>query len=556
MNLNLKLLALAAALILVCKSFGCTNIIVSKGASQTGSVMVSYSADSHVLYGELYYKPAATYPQGATMKVYEWDTGKFLGEIAQAEKTYSTIGNMNEHQLIIAESTWGGRSELADSTGIMDYGSLIYITLQRARTAREAIVVLTGLAEKYGYYSSGESISIADPNEAWILEITGKGVKMIDGANANKGAVWVAARVPDGYVSAHANHARIGNFPLDDPDNWLYSKGVISFARENGFFEGDDSEFSFTKAYAPLDYTAMRGCEARVWSVFRKIDESMDKHVDYAMGRNAANPMPLFVKPNKKLTLKDMVAFMRDHYEGTPLDMRNDIGAGGQALPYRWRPLTWNFDGVEYMNERAIATQQTGFWFVGEARSWLPDVVGGILWFGVDDAGTSCLTPVYSASNRVPECFEESNGSMLKYSSTSAFWLFNRVSNFAYLRYDMISKDILAAADAFIDEALTEIPSVDAEARALYEKSPERARSFITNYSIQTARQLFDTWNDLDKYLLVKYMDGNVKKERNGKFLDNGHDEQRSEMPDFPGYNDTWKRAVVRDAGDRLKVIK
>lgn len=556
MNLNLKLLALAAALILVCKSFGCTNIIVSKGASQTGSVMVSYSADSHVLYGELYYKPAATYPQGATMKVYEWDTGKFLGEIAQAEKTYSTIGNMNEHQLIIAESTWGGRSELADSTGIMDYGSLIYITLQRARTAREAIVVLTGLAEKYGYYSSGESISIADPNEAWILEITGKGVKMIDGANANKGAVWVAARVPDGYVSAHANHARIGNFPLDDPDNWLYSKGVISFARENGFFEGDDSEFSFTKAYAPLDYTAMRGCEARVWSVFRKIDESMDKHVDYAMGRNAANPMPLFVKPNKKLTLKDMVAFMRDHYEGTPLDMRNDIGAGGQALPYRWRPLTWNFDGVEYMNERAIATQQTGFWFVGEARSWLPDVVGGILWFGVDDAGTSCLTPVYSASNRVPECFEESNGSMLKYSPTSAFWLFNRVSNFAYLRYDMISKDILAAADAFIDEALAEIPSVDAEARALYEKSPERARSFITNYSIQTARQLFDTWNDLDKYLLVKYMDGNVKKERNGKFLDNGHDEQRSEMPDFPGYNDTWKRAVVRDAGDRLKVIK
>ena len=363
---------LAAALLPLRQAEACTNILVSKGASRDGSTMVTYTADSHQLYGCLYFRPAAKYAPGTMMPVYEWDTGRYLGEIPQAAETYSVIGNMNEHQLVIAESTFGGRHELVDTIGLIDYGTLIYTTLQRARTAREAIAVMNDLVTKYGYCSEGESFSIADPNEVWHMEMVGKGVEMKDGANVNRGAVWVAVKVPDGYISMHANQARITQFPLDDPQNCLYSPDLIAFAKSKGLYKGPDKGFSFAEAFAPADFSALRACEARVWSTFNRVTRgAMEKYLDYAMGHNRSNRMPLFVKPVEKLSAKEVMWLMRDHYEDTPLDMRNDIGAGGHNLPYRWRPMTFTVDGQEYVNERAIATQQTGFWFVSQSRSWL-----------------------------------------------------------------------------------------------------------------------------------------------------------------------------------------
>lgn len=535
----------------------CTNLIVTKGASTDGSVLVTYAADSHQLYGALYHTPAGVHAKGEMIKIYEWDTGKYLGEIPQVEQTYNTVGNMNEHQLIISETTYTGRKELADSTGIMDYGSLIYVTLQRAKTAREAIKVFVDLANTYGYASTGESLTFADKNEAWIVEIIGKGCKIVDGKNVNKGIVWVAMLIPDGYISAHANQARITQFPLNDPNTCMYAPDVISFAREMGYFKGKDKDFSFSDTYAPLDFSAMRACEARVWSFFRKHTEGMDKYLDYAMGKNKKNRMPLWVKPTTKVSPKQVMDGMRDHYEGTPMDMTTDLGAGGSACPYRWRPMSWSVDGVDYINERAIATQQTAFWFVGQSRPWLTDAVGGILWFGVDDAGTSCLTPVYSSSRRVPECFADGNGHMTKYSSTAAFWLFNRVTNFAYtMRYDMMSKDILKVVDRWENDALKEVRAIDAAAEILYKESPEMALNFLTDYSVNKAQNLFSTWTELDQYLLVKYLDGNVKQEDANGFKDNGNGRNIPTSPHFPGYNDKWKRAVAADNGEILKVVK
>ena len=546
--------ALLGALLSPRAGNACTNILITKGASTDGSTMISYAADSHTLYGELYYHPAQDYAPGTMVKIYEWDTGKYLGEIPQVAHTYQTVGNVNEHQLMISETTFVGRTELMDTTGIMDYGSLIYIALQRAKTAREAIEVITTLANEYGYVSSGESVSIADPNEVWILEMIGKGMDIVDGKNRNKGIVWVARRIPDGYVSAHANQARITQFPLDDPENCLYAPDVISFAREAGLYSGSDKDFSFSDTYSPLDFNLMRGCEARVWSVFRKVAKGMDQYEDYALGHNPRNRMPLWVKPEKKVSPKEVMDFMRDHYEDTPLDMRYDIGAGGNKLPYRWRPMDFEVDGEKYVNERAIATQQTGFWFVAQARSWLPDPIGCILWFGVDDAGTSCLTPIYCSVDRVPECFAQGNGSMAEYSPTSAFWLFNRVTNFAYLRYDRMSADILRVVNDHENSCLSEVKAVDEAAQTLYKESPELAINYLTNYSVGTAQAMFNKWVELDHYLLVKYMDGNVKKEKDGKFETNGNGPRMIAMPDFPGYDDTWKKAVAGSTGDRLKV--
>lgn len=542
-------------------SEACSNILVSKGASKDGSVLLSYSADSHILYGELYYKKGNVHAPGTMLKIYEWDTGKYLGEIAQAPRTYNMVGNMNEHQVIITETTYGGLPQLEDTTGIVDYGSLIYITLQRAKSAREAIKIMADLVNEYGYRSSGESISIADKNEIWILEIIGKGTKMVNGKNVNKGAVWVAMRIPDGYVSAHANHARITQFPLNDPQNCLYSPDVISFAKESGLYKGSDKDFSFSDVYAPLDFGSMRGCEARVWSAFNimgkgKIgDKPSDFYLDYAMGHNAANRLPLFIKPAEKISVKDVANIMRDHYEGTALDMTKDIGAGGHALPYRWRPMTFKVDGASYTNERAIATQQTGFWLVGQSRNWLPDEIGGILWFGVDDAATSCLTPIYTSTLKVPECFAEGNGYMTKYSSTSAFWIFNRVTNFAYLLYDRVAPEIRVAIEEHETAAMDRTPSVDAVAMNLYKESPQKAREFLSDYTVTTAQSMFMKWKNLDEYLLVKYIDGNVKKQdKNGCFLDNGSGRNIPASPSQPGYSDMWKKAVKEQAGERLKV--
>lgn len=529
----------------------CTNFIITRGASTDGSIMVTYAADSHQLYGCLYkYTPSKR--AAAMMPVYEWDTGKYLGDIPQAEFTYSTVGNMNEHSLIITETTFGGREELVDPEGRVDYGSLIYIALQRARTAREAIDVIVDLANTYGYASSGESFSIADTEEAWIMELIGKGP-------GNKGIVWVARRIPDGYICAHANQARITTFPKDDPENCLYAPDVISFAREKGYYSGDDADFSFCDAYAPLNFSAMRACEARVWSFFRTFADDMDKYVDYAMGYNAANRMPLWVKPAAKISPKQVFDAMRDHFEGTPMDMTKDLGAGGHGLPYRWRPMSFEVDGKEYINERATATQQTGFWMVGQARPGKT----GILWFGVDDAATSCLTPIYCNTTEVPECFAEGNGSMLEYSPTSAFWLFNRVTNFAYLRYDMMSADIRKVVDFWERSMLEAVAGVDWTVEGM---SPKQQRKHLTQFSVNTAQVMFENWTRLDKYLLIKYMDGNVKSEHDdvlryvigeggdaSHFVDNGNGRDIPGDIQFPGYNDKWKRAVVEDNGEVLQ---
>ncbi len=562
---KLRLILAATAVCAYGAASACTNFIVTRGASTDGSVMVTYAADSHALYGALYHTPGGKHKSGAMLPVYEWDTGRYLTDIPQVKETWSTIGNMNEHSLIIGETTYGGRPELEDSTGRMDYGSLIYITLQRARTAREAIGVIAELADTYGYASSGESFSIADPNEAWIMELIGKGCKLDKkGRNTRKGIVWVARRIPDGYVSAHANQARITTFPKDDPENCVYSPDVISFAREMGYYDGPDADFSFCDAYAPLDFGAMRACEARVWAFFRTVADDMDRYTDYAMGHNKDNRMPLWVKPRAKVSPKTVFDCMRDHYEGTPMDMTADIGAGGHNCPYRWRPMEFEVDGVKYVNERATATQQTGFWFVAQARPGVTDDMG-ILWFGVDDAATSCLTPIFCSAQEVPECFREGNGSMLEYSPTSAFWLFNRTTNFAYMRYDMISADIRKVADKWENDMLRNVQALNAKVGKM---SPGARRGYLTELSVSTAQQLFDRWQKLNGYLLVKYMDGNVKSEHGdvlsfldgdggpAHFVDNGNGKQIPGKIQFPGYNEKWKRAVAADNGEVLKAVK
>ena len=555
---NIRTILAAAAMLSYGAAAACTNFIVTKGASTDGSVMVSYAADSHSLYGALYHSAGGKHSQGAILPIYEWDTGRYLTDIPQAGESYSTVGNMNEHSLIIAETTFGGREELADPAGLMDYGSLIYITLQRAKTAREAIGVIVELANTYGYASSGESFSIADPEEAWIMELIGKGSKPdTAGINTRKGIVWVARRIPDGYVSAHANQSRITTFPLDDPENCLYAPDVIDFAREMGYFEGEDADFSYCDAYGPADFGTVRGCDARVWAFFRTVADGMDAYEQYAMGYDMQNRMPLWVKPRAKVSPKTVFDCMRDHYEGTPMDMTRDLGAGGHNCPYRWRPMTFEVDGEEYLNERATATQQTGFWFVGQARADVPDNMG-ILWFGVDDAATV---------QEVPECFREGNGSMLEYSPTSAFWLFNRVTNFAYMRYDMIAADIRKVTDAWENGLLEEVRGVDARAGE-FETAAARRR-YLTRFSVGKAQELFARWSKLDRYLMVKYMDGNVKSEHGDvlafldsdapmakHFVENGNGRQIPDKIRFPGYNEKWKRAVAADNGKILKVVK
>jgi dipeptidase len=536
-------------------SHACSNFLITKAASADGSTMISYSADSHELYGELYHWKAATWPEGTMLDIYEWDTGKFLGQIKQAVKTYNVVGNINEHQLAIGETTFGGREELGSQPGaIIDYGSLMYIALQRAKNAREAILVMTMLVEEYGYYSSGESFSIADPNEVWILEMIGKG-------KGEKGAVWVAKRIPDGYISGHANHARIRTFTLANKKNSITSKqfgriyepdveviyayDVINFARAKGWFDGKDKDFSFSDIYAPVDFGGARFCEARVWSVFRKVHDDMDQYLDYAMGHNLENRMPLWIKPNRKITLEDMMDFMRDTYEGTPLDMAKDIGAGPHAKPYRWRPLTWVVDGVRYCNERAVATQQTGFVFVSQSRSWLPDPIGGILWFGVDDAKSNVFVPLYCSMTKAPVNFAEGNGGMMEWSDDAAFWIFNQVAHLAYLRYDSIIVDIQKVQQELEKKFMAYTPAIDAAANELFLTNHELAVSFLTEYSLKQSRYTFERWNELYRFLFMKYLDGNVKYP--------GAPNQNPKVT-WPGYGEEWYQRIVKDTDDHFKV--
>jgi len=526
---------LFVTLLLVSKaSWACTNFLAGKGATIDGSTLVTYSADSYALYGALYHYPAATYPAGTMLDIREWDTGKYLGQIKQVEKTYSVIGNINEHQLCIAETTFGGRPELADSTGIMDYGSLIYVTLQRAKTARQAIKIMTDLVAEYGYYSDGESFSIADPNEVWIMEMIGKGA-------GNKGAVWVALRIPDDCVSAHANQARITTFPLNDRENCIYSPDVISFAREKGYFSGKDKDFSFSDTYNPLDFGGLYWCEARVWTFFRQIDPKMDKYLSYIKGETKER-MPLWIKPKNKVSAQDFKNFMRDQYEGTELDITQNMAAGPFHTKLRLSPLSFKVDGVEYAQERPVATQQTGFSFVAQMRNWLPGYIGGILWFGVDDAASSLYVPMYCGITEIPECYREDNGSLLQYSSTSAFWTYNAVANFAYSRYSLMMPDIKKVQTHWEDNFNTLIPAID---KAAQELPKTEARAFLTNFSLSQAETSTMAWKKLGEYLLVKYLDGVVKKEKNGKFEQNEFHAPPGVLR--PGYPEEYLREMVKN---------
>jgi dipeptidase len=549
-------------------TYACTNFLVTKGASVNGSTMITYSADSHQLYGELYYWPARDYPQGSLLDVYEWDTRKYMGKIRQIAHTYTVVGNMNEHQLAIGETTYTGNESLIDTTGIIDYGSLIYITLQRAKNAREAIKVMSDLVSEYGYASSGESFSIADPNEAWIFEIIGRGP-------GSKGAVWVARRIPDGYISGHANQARIQTFPLatgkknsiainskdltrisDPVVECVYAYDVIDLARAKKLFSGKDEEFSFSDTYAPITFEGARMCEIRVWSFFKSVNDDMNQYFNYVSGHDLSKRMPLWIKPNRKISNYDMMNFMRDHLEGTDLDMRKDVGAGSFGLPYRWRPLTWKVTGdknvPEYCNERATSTQQTGFVFVAECRNWFPDPIGGIFWFGVDDAATTVFTPMYCGITEIPECFKVGNGDMLTYSPTSSFWLFNMVANFCYSRYDVMSADALKVQKQLESKYLSETNTVDDAAIKLFSKDEKLAREYLTNYSVKMAQNTFTQWKALSEYLLVKYIDGNIKKEKDGKFERNTWG--NPVMPLQPGYSDAWKKSVIQNTGNKLLV--
>lgn len=541
-----RFLSIVFTLIFFTDAFACTNLLISKGASKDGSVMVSYAADSHTRYGTLNFMPSANYRAGEMVEVREWGPRRLLGYIPQVTHTYNVIGNMNEKQVLIGESTWGGLKQLKDTSAILDYGSLIYITLQRASTAREAIEIFTSLLDKYGYASTGESISFADPHEVWFMDIIGRLPKYENGENKNKGAVWVAVRIPDGYISAHANCARITTFPLNDPQNCLYAKDVISQAREMGLFNGKDEEFSFADTYNPLTFSLMRACEARVWSFFnRHGDVDMMQYIDYARGDNPENRMPLYVKVKEKLSVKDVADMMRDHFEGTEFDMTKGIAAGGNEVPYRWRPSSFVIDGKKGLNERAIATQQTGFWFVGQCREWLPDEIGGLFWFAVDDAGTSPLSPFYACSNKISNHYALGNGNMIKYSETSMFWLQNRIAQFAYLRYNQIGKEVREVIDEH-ENAMIELVA-ETDKAALEMKSTKKRVKYLTGFSVKSADELFSKWSDFDKYLLVKYIDGNTKyQNEDGSFKDNGYTPTVPIAPMFPGYSDEYKRAVAK----------
>lgn len=531
----------------------CTNFLITKGASADGSCMISYSADSHVLYGELYHWAAADYPEGTLLDVYEWDTGKYLGKIKQAAHTYNVVGNMNENQVSIGETTFGGREELIDTTGLVDYGSLIYIALQRSKTAREAIKIMTGLVAEYGYCSEGESFSISDANEVWILEMVGKGnpglVKDKKGRVKtvyNKGGVWVAMRIPDGYISGHANQARITTFPLNDPENCMYSPDVITFARAKELFTGVDKDFSFSDTYAPVNFEGARFCEARVWSGFNKVNKEMGQYLDYAKGINLKNRMPLFIKPDQKLTVQDVFGLMRDFYQGTELDMTKDAGAGPYGCIVRWRPLTWKVDSVEYFNERAISTQQTGFSFIAQSRSWIPAPIGGIIWFGVDDTYSTVYSPMYSCITRIPPSFAVGNGSMMNFKPDAAFWVFNQVSNFAYTRYKDIIPEIQKVQKQLEDKYTGNTAATDKLAMEMYNKDQAKAITYLTDYSVNQAEGTVQEWKNLYAYLFTKYMDGNIKEKDGSK--------QNPKLKQ-PGYSDGFYRNVIKSSGDKFKVV-
>ena len=533
----MKSLILSAAMLLASSgAFACSNLIVSKKASVDGSVMVSYNADDYGMFGHLCHYPAGTHPKGTMRQIYDWDSGVYHGEIEEAPVTYNVIGNINEFQLSIGETTYGGREEMVDSTGILDYGSLIYVTLQRAKTAREAISVMTSLVEKYGYNSEGETFSICDPNEAWIMEMQGTGA-------GSKGVVWVAMRIPDDAICAHANQSRIGKFNMKDKKNVLYSKNVISYARKMGWFNGKDSEFSWKNTYAFPDFSGRRFCDARVWSFFNHYADDFDRYLPWALGKDKdAEDMPLWIVPNRKLSVADVENGMRDHYEGTALALdTTSIGGGIYEMPYRPTPLTFTVDGKQYFNERPISTQQTAFTFVSQLRSWLPREIGGVLWFGNDDANMVAYTPVYCGNTVQPACYNTKGADAVTFSSDNAFWLCNMVSNMVYPRYSQLFPELKAVRDSLETSYFANQTSIEKQAADLYQTDKAAALKLLNNYSNAKADEMLANWKRLATRIIVKYNDMAVKKEKDGKLL---------QSVTCPGYPASFGRKLVKETGD------
>ena len=533
----MKSLVLSAAMLLASSgAFACSNLIVGKKASFDGSVMVSYNADDYGMFGHLCHYPAGTHPKGSMRQIYDWDSGVYHGEIEEAPVTYNVIGNINEFQLSIGETTYGGREEMVDSTGILDYGSLIYVTLQRAKTAREAISVMTSLVEKYGYNSEGETFSICDPNEAWIMEMQGTGA-------GSKGVVWVAMRIPDDAICAHANQSRIGKFNMKDKKNVLYSKNVISYARKMGWFNGKDSEFSWKNTYAFPDFSGRRFCDARVWSFFNHYADDFDRYLPWALGKDKdAEDMPLWIVPNRKLSVADVENGMRDHYEGTALALdTTSIGGGVYEMPYRPTPLTFTVDGKQYFNERPISTQQTAFTFVSQLRSWLPREIGGVLWFGNDDANMVAYTPVYCGNTVQPACYNTKGADAVTFSSDNAFWLCNMVSNMVYPRYSQLFPELKAVRDSLETSYFANQTSREKQAADLYKTDKAAALKLLNNYSNTKADEMLVSWKHLATRIIVKYNDMAVKKEKDGKLL---------QSVTRPGYPASFGRKLVKETGD------
>lgn len=563
-----NIITLSCLLIALCgyfQTFACTNFLFSKGSTTDGSTIITYAADSHTRYGQLRYHPATDHQPGELLKIYDYGSLKYHLAIPQPSHTYNVVGFINEHQLAIGETTWGGRKELenGNSNGI-DYGNLIYIALQRARNCREAIAIMDQLTKEFGYASGGESFSLCDPNEVWIYEIIDKGDEL--------GAVWVARRVPEGYICGHANQARISTFPLEsknlkknhrsissnnlkyinDPDvECIYSADVISFARKNGWYTGEDKDFSFCDTYNPITFSGARACDARVYAMYRRVCDSMSVYEDYALGRNLTHRLPLWIKADHKISVLEVMDLMRDHYEGTAMDMTQDVGAGPFHCPYRWRPMDFVVNGKEYVHERATSTQQTGFSFVAQCRSWLPNKVGGILWFGVDDTYSTCYCPMICGITQIPECFREGNGSMTTYSETAAFWLFNRVSNFCYLRYDAMIPEVRKVQKE-LEESFTNAVEIKSQEWAKL-NNEERLQMDMNRFSNNQASQMMNRWKQLDQFLLVKFIDGNIKRtEENGSFKTT--ETGVVAFPEQPKYPNWYYEQIVNQKGELLEV--
>ena len=529
------------------RASACTSFLVGRKASTDGSAFITYNQDDYGMYGTLQYLPAARHKAGEMRKIIDGDTNHYHGEIPEAPYTYGVMGYINEHQVAITETTFGGRAELEDPNGVIDYVSLMTIALQRSKTAREAISVMTTLTQQYGYASEGESFSIADPNEVWILEMIGKG-------KDEKGTVWVAVRIPDDCIACHANQSRIHRFDMKDKKNVLYAKDVVTFARKKGFFKGKDADFSFSDAYAPADFSAIRYCETRVWSFFNRWVDGMDRYLDYADGRHIgqAEPMPLYFKPKCKLSLHDVMNSMRDHYEGTPFDVTKDVGSGPYEAPYRPTPLAWEYEGKKYFNERPISTQQTAGSYVIQVRSSLPNAVGGVLWFGNDDPNMVAYTPNYCSATAAPECYHAKDADGVTFSWNSAFWVENWVSNMVYPRYSQLFPSLKAAREELETKFLSQQEQTEAEALRLLNEDSERARAYLTDYAADCARAMMNRWRKLGEYLVVKFNDQAVKPEKDGKF--ELTPDGLGKAVERPGFNESYKKRIIEETKDKYLI--